>query len=263
MVEPVLRVVPAGPDVNQGRPACGERVTLTAAAVSNRGRDRTFSADACVMLPEVQVLVIVGGVGKDPHAERAARRVVDVVRAEAAHGTPSPSDLVSALDWTGLALRQYARGLAIYTGLVFTGRVVHLAHIGHGRCYRMRCGELQRLSEDHTFAGQCMRDGIMTATQAARSPVRSVLTRALGAADAQVDATAFDVAPGDTLALVSHGLHAFAADETIAAILDGEHDVERAAVRLALAAGASPFDVTAIVARAEVLPPEPSRRRGQ
>jgi protein phosphatase len=250
VVDPALHVVPTVPEVEHGKPAKDDRVTIVAAAVSNRGRDRSFYADAYVMLPEVQVLAIVGGVGKDPHAERAARRLVNVVRAEAAQVTPSPMDLVSALDWAGLALRQDARGLAIYTGIVFSKHVAHLAHIGHGRCYRMRGSDLQRLSVDHTFAEQCLRDRIMTATQAARSPVRSLLIRALGAADAQVDATAFEVDPGDTFALVSHGLHAFAADETIAAILEGEHDVERAAVRLALAAGASPFDVTAIVARA-------------
>jgi serine/threonine protein phosphatase PrpC len=233
------------------QPSAHGHAHVDAAAVANHGPDRSFAADTLLLLPEMRLFGMATGLGKDPLAERAARRVIDAVRAAARSGPPRLMDLISTLDWAGLALRQTMRALATYTGLLFGEDTVSLAHVGHGRCYRMRGGTLTRLSTDHTFAAQCVRDRLMTAGQAARSPVRGLLVRALGAADAEVDAATFMVAPGDVYVLASQGLHAFANDEAIGAILDGERDMERAAVRLALAAanGGSPLDVTAIVAR--------------
>jgi serine/threonine protein phosphatase PrpC len=248
---PVVKVVRGGSATGRERTASSDRIIVEAAAVANRGRSRAFGADAYLMLPEARLLAVVGGIGADPLGERAARRVVDAVLGEARERSPRPMDLLVALDWLDIALRQSSRA-ATYTGITLSERAVHLAHVGHGRCYRMRDGELQRLSEDHTFAAQCLRDGVMTVEQAARSPVRALLTRALGAADAKVDVADFDALPGDLYVLLSHGLHTFVSDEAITAILAGEDDLERAAVRLAFSAqaGGSHFDVTAIVARA-------------
>jgi serine/threonine protein phosphatase PrpC len=228
------------------------RIPVEAAAVANHGRDREHSADAYLLLPEAHLLAVVTGIGTDPRGERAARRVVEAARAAAREEGPSPlqANLLSALDWTDLALRQDAHAKATFTGLVFANDLVHVAHVGRARAYRMRRGELTRLTLDHTFGAQCVRDRVMTPSQAAHSPVRGLLTRALGAADAQVDTVTFDVAQGDTFLLATTGLHAFVTDDTLAAILGTERDPERVAVRLAQAAidGGSNLDVTALVA---------------
>jgi protein phosphatase len=221
--------------------------------VANRGRDHELAADAHILLPERRFLAVVRGIGPDPRAERSARRVVAAARsaAQEAFAEPLRLNLLSALDWTSMALRQRPWAVATFTGLLFVDEAVHLVHIGNSRCYRMRSRELARISADHTFAEQCVRERVMTPEQAARSPVGGLLTRALGAADAEVDATTLDARPGDTFLLATPGLHLFVADEAIAAILDGERDLERAAVRLAQAAsaGGRHFDVTAILAR--------------
>jgi serine/threonine protein phosphatase PrpC/DNA invertase Pin-like site-specific DNA recombinase len=218
------------------RPRLREPARIEAAAVANHGRDRSFAADTSLLLPEAGLLGVATGIGKDPLAERAARKVVSTVRAAAEAGAPCLTELVSTLDWTSLALRQDMRAMSTYTGLLFADGAVSLTHVGHARCYQVRGGKLERLSADHTFAVRCLRDRLMTREQAERSPVRSLLVRALGAADTEVDVATFPVSSGDMFVLVSHGLHAFADDDVIGATLDGEEDVERAAVRLALAA---------------------------
>jgi protein phosphatase len=196
---------------------------------------------------------VVRGIGVDPRGERAARRVVEAARsaAQEAFAEPLRLNLLSALDWTSIALRQGARATATFTGLLFGEGIGHLQHIGNSRCYRMRRGELARLSVDHTIAGRWVRDRLMTTEQAARSPVGGLLNRALGAADAEVDTATFDVVPGDIFLLTTPGLHALVADDAIAAVLAREYDLERAAVQLAHAAsaGGSHLDVTAILAR--------------
>lgn len=226
---------------------------LEVMVVSSRGRDRDLAADAHIALPERRFLAVVRGIAPDPRAERSARRVVEAARsaAQEAFAEPLRLNLLSALDWTSIALRQRRQAVATFTGLLFVEGSTHLVHIGNGRCYRMRRGELARISADHTFAAQCVRDRVMTPAQAARSPVGGLLTRALGAADAEVDTTTVDVARGDIFLLVTPGLHGFVADDAIAAALAGEQNLERAVVRIALAAagGGSPFDLTAIAAR--------------
>lgn len=226
---------------------------LEVMAVANHGRDRELAADAHLLLPGRRFLAVVRGIGPDPRAERSARRVVEAARsaAQEAFAEPLRLNLLSALDWTSMALRQRPRAVATFTGLLLADGAAHLVHIGNGRCYRMRHGQLARLSVDHTFGAQCVRERIMTPEQAARSPVGGLLTRALGAADAEVDTATFDIGPGDTFLLATPGLHLFVADEAIAAILDGEKDLERAAVRLAQAAsaGGSHLDMTTILAR--------------
>lgn len=219
------------------------------AAVACRRHDGSLAADAHLHLPG-RLLAVATGMGEPLRAERAARQVIEAARC-AALDAPTLPNLVAALDWGGVALRQRAHATATFTGLLFDRGSVSLAHIGSGRCYRMRVGALAQLSVDHTFGGLCVRDGAMTPAQVARSPVRNLLTRALGGADAEVDTATLDTAPGDTLLLATCGLHLFVSDETIAAVLGREDDLERAAVRLALAASdrGSPLDITAIVAR--------------
>ena len=57
---------------------------------------------------------------------------------------------------------------------------VTVAHVGDSRCYRVRDGELERLTDDHSLVGDLVRLGKLTEEQAETHPQRSVITRALG-----------------------------------------------------------------------------------
>ena len=57
---------------------------------------------------------------------------------------------------------------------------VAIAHVGDSRAYLFRDGTLERLTQDHSLVEELVRQGKLTAEQAAEHPQRSIITRALG-----------------------------------------------------------------------------------
>lgn len=81
------------------------------------------------------------------------------------------------------------------------------AHVGDSRLYRVRGGNVERLTEDHSMVQELVQRGKMDAAQAARSRHRNVITRALGKSqDVEVDVAHHPIAAGDTFMLCSDGL---------------------------------------------------------
>lgn len=108
-----------------------------------------------------------------------------------------------------------------------------VAHAGDSRCYRLRGGHLTRITQDHSLVDEQIRLGTMTAEEAERSPLRSVITRAIGT---QVSVTEevqeMHLKAGDLFLLCSDGLTREVTEEEIARILREKHDLPLAAKRL-------------------------------
>ena len=84
---------------------------------------------------------------------------------------------------------------------------VTVAHVGDSRAYRLRDGELERLTEDHSLVEEMRRRGQLTAEEADEHPQRSIITRALGPeADVEVDTRSWRGEAGDVYLLCSDGL---------------------------------------------------------
>ena len=64
--------------------------------------------------------------------------------------------------------------------LATRGQHAWIAHVGDSRCYRLREGRLECLTQDHSLVDEQVRLGQMTRAQAAISPMRNVITRAVG-----------------------------------------------------------------------------------
>lgn len=126
---------------------------------------------------------------------------------------------------------------------LLAGGQLHLAHVGDSRCYRLRHGILEQLTRDHSVVQQMMDDGVLTAAQAERSPMRHYLARSLGSqAVVQIDSASMPVQAGDRLLLCSDGLSNMLPAADIAAILSSAGDSDAACERLlgeALARGAT------------------------
>jgi serine/threonine protein phosphatase PrpC len=100
--------------------------------------------------------------------------------------------------------------------------VLAVAHVGDTRAYLARNGSLRRLTEDHTVAAEMVRDGQLTAAEAADHPHRVVLTRALGVGpEVPLDTSSRPVEPGDRLLLCSDGLFNHVPDDELSSMLLG------------------------------------------
>jgi protein phosphatase len=120
------------------------------------------------------------------------------------------------------------------------GDRVEVAHAGDSRLYRLRGGTLECLTDDHSFVSQMLREGMLTAEQAAVHPMRSLITRALGR-DPDVDyaAQSIEAAPGDIFLLCSDGLTGMLPDGQIETIVRDSSSLDDAALRLIRQANAA------------------------
>jgi protein phosphatase len=128
-----------------------------------------------------------------------------------------------------------------------------IAHVGDSRAYRMRDGGLERLTHDHSLVDEQVRLGQLTQAQAETSPMRNVITRAVGTQDeVDADVIEFAVLPGDLYLLASDGLMREVDDEHIAAILRASGELEQTCAQLIEAANRAGGrdNITCVLARA-------------
>ena len=125
---------------------------------------------------------------------------------------------------------QYAgMGTTLVVGVFQDDRLV-LGHIGDSRCYRLRGGELQQLTKDHSLLQEQLDAGLITPQQAMGSLNRNLVTRALGVEDAvQVEINEFRVEPQDLYLLCSDGLSDMVNDADIALMLNAGDALEQKA----------------------------------
>ena len=139
-----------------------------------------------------------------------------------------------------------------FSGIVFTGDLVTVTHIGDSRVYMVSEDKVSQVTKDHTFVQRLVDTGRITAEEALTHPRRSVLMRVLGDVEVspEVDTEVFKAAAGDRWMLCSDGLCGVVPDEIINKILlDKSVDAEEATALLiyeALEHGA-PDNITVVV----------------
>ncbi|MGW3090037.1 MerR family transcriptional regulator [Streptomyces sp. NPDC001108] len=174
--------------------------------------------------------------------EQAARAVQDVTGT----GTGPDADTASGAEaGTGTGA-----GTTL-TAMLWTGSQLALVHIGDSRAYLLRDDELFRITDDHTLVQSLVDEGRLTPEEAASSPQRSLLRRALGrGADDTPDLRLQDARPGDRYLLCSDGLSTVVPSDAIHRTLAGTPEPERAVRALVGLANASggPDNVSCVVA---------------
>ena len=95
------------------------------------------------------------------------------------------------------------------TALLLAEGKLHFAHIGDSRAYRLRNGEFEQVSVDHTFVQRLIDEGRLRPEEAETHPHKNVLMRVLGDVDAspELDLDTLDVEAGERWLLCSDGLN--------------------------------------------------------
>ena len=135
----------------------------------------------------------------------------------------------------------YGMGTTLVGLLAQRDRILQL-HVGDSRIYRVRDGNIEQLTEDHSLVMEQFKMGLLTEDEARLSPAKNVITRAIGIdRDVDIAVRQHRWIEGDTYLLCSDGFSDLVASEEIPDILE-HHDFDledssEAFVHLALERG--------------------------
>ena len=221
------------------------------------GRQRSANEDDFVLAPPF--FAVADGMGGAKAGEVASAMATEVFEGESDSSEPAEAQLARMLREANKRIHDLAvadeshRGMGTtLTAAKVTGDEISLAHVGDSRAYRMRDGELEQLTKDHSLVAELERSGQITAEAAEHHPQRSIITRALGPEpEVEVDTMTYPARPGDVFLLCSDGLTTMVPEARIARILGRSRDLDSALSRLIREAneGGGRDNITAIAFR--------------
>jgi protein phosphatase len=228
---------------------------------SDTGRQRRANEDA--YFARSPIFVVADGMGGAQAGEVASRVAVEAFERGLDHGGPGSAEqlLADRVQEANARIHEMSQAEQDRAGMGTTITAAHvgehevaIAHVGDSRAYRLRDGELQRLTEDHSLVEEMRRRGQLTAQEADEHPQRSIITRALGPEpEVTVDTHSWRGAAGDVFLLCSDGLTSMVPEAHVATILRDAptlRDAGRALIHAANEAGGRD-NITVVLFRLE------------
>jgi PPM family protein phosphatase len=209
------------------------------------GRQRSANEDSLVVRPPL--FAVADGMGGAKAGEVASAVAVDAVEGAQESSAPTEAQLANIVRDANRRIYELAvadesrRGMGTTLTLAkLHGDEVSLAHVGDSRAYRLRGGELEQLTRDHSLVAELERSGQITAEAAEHHPQRSIITRALGPEpDVEVDTYTLAGRDGDLFLICSDGLTSMISDDEVGSILRSAGSLDEAADELVRAANQS------------------------
>jgi PPM family protein phosphatase len=244
----------------------------------NKGMVRESNEDSCNIVagyPDVPVsFIIADGMGGHNSGEVASKMAVDLASRhimEISGGFPDEEAeaadelLLTVID--GIMQRvntevfQAARENEIHHGMGTTLilAVVHqhklyIGHIGDSRVYLVRDRQMERLTVDHSYVEELVRNGSLTREEAENHPKKNLITRVLGCSESILaDKYICEIRDHDIFMLCTDGLTNMLTENEIKAILVEEDNPQHVCSRLVSLANekGGEDNITVIVFNAE------------
>jgi serine/threonine protein phosphatase PrpC len=205
--------------------------------LTDRGRVRENNEDAVAVDPVLGLAILADGMGGYNGGEVASGMAIALLMASfgrwLAHAGLSTQaravrralqvgtdEANSAILEAGSVNKQLMGMGTTLVLAVFGPQRIVVGHIGDSRCYRLRDRRLEQLTRDHSLLQDQLDAGLITPAEAASSPHRNLVTRALGIELRVVLETHdYPVQPGDLYLLCSDGLSEMVSDTDICTIL--------------------------------------------
>jgi protein phosphatase len=226
-------------------------VHYTAAAVTDRGRKRPSNEDAFGFSVEHGVYVVCDGMGGAAAGEVASSLAVDEMMRLLTHRSaenPLPADAEQAVSAANQAILTRAQRSSRLNGmgttlvaLLVSESHAWMVNVGDSRGYRLRNAHpnshIEQITIDHSLVEEQIRMGQMSRLEALRSPLRNVITRALGTQSSITpDIFELEAEPGDLFLLCSDGLTRELSDPLIETMLRIDVPLDELCARLVAAA---------------------------
>ena len=243
-------------------------VHYTASVLTDRGRKRASNEDAFGISVERGVYVVCDGMGGAAAGEVASTlAVAEVMRLliERTGASPLPIEAEQSVAAANQAIYSRSQRNQKLSGMGTTlvALLVEDCHawivnVGDSRCYRLRASRpnshIEQITLDHSLVEEQIRLGQMSRQEALHSPLKNVITRALGTQSSVTpDVFELETEPGDLFLLCSDGLTRDLSDSLLESILRLDLPLESLCSRLIAAANdAGGHDnITCLLVRAE------------
>jgi len=213
---------------------------LRVAGLTDVGQEREHNEDSFGILPQFNLYVVADGMGGHRAGDVASKMAIEAVKdffqatekediTWPFHFDPNlpfaVNRLVTAIQVANNRIYQASlknneqQGMgttAVGLHLVNNHQLCHIAHVGDSRCYRIRGGEIELLTTDHSLINDYLRAAPdLSEEQLAELP-RNVITRALGMQESVVvDIQTQTPEVGDIFLLCSDGLSTMVDDSAI------------------------------------------------
>ena len=107
---------------------------------------------------------------------------------------------------------RYPMGTTVVAAILAAEEVV-VVHIGDSRLYRYTQGRIIKITEDHSFVAEMVKNKIITPEEALTHPFSHIISRSIGPNDrAEPDFSSFERRSGDGLLLCSDGVSNYISD---------------------------------------------------
>lgn len=212
-------------------------------ARSHQGLVRAHNEDSHLESTRTGLWAVADGMGGLSLGEVASQAVVRALGGigPQVSGSGYVAAVKAALEAANAELRELAtqRGETRGIGSTVAGLIAFDGHFaafwsGDSRVYRLRDGDLDRLTRDHSLVQDMVDSGLLAPDRAESHPMASVITHAVGVdRELRVDFVHARIQPGDLFLICSDGLTRVVADGEIERVLQGQPMAQAAETLLA------------------------------
>ncbi|PIR26702.1 MAG: protein phosphatase [Deltaproteobacteria bacterium CG11_big_fil_rev_8_21_14_0_20_42_23] len=200
------------------------------AGKSDVGKRRQKNEDSYIISEKLNLAIVADGMGGHLGGERASKLAVETVKEiiDTLEGDPettleegmnlSPGDYRAyiryAISMASAHIFDESKKVATLKGmgtttvmLLFRNNLVYIGNVGDSRAYRVRDGEVEQITQDHSLVGEQIRAGLISEEDAKSHRLKNIITRSVGFQDeveADVEIRALNI--GDKFLLCSDGL---------------------------------------------------------
>ncbi|MFL6192616.1 MAG: protein phosphatase 2C domain-containing protein [Thermoanaerobaculia bacterium] len=216
---------------------------------SDPGRERENNEDRTLCDPERGIYAVVDGVGGESGGEIAAQTAVEILQARLSRRTTDAARLIreaialaNKQIWEKSQANPALAGMAcVLSVAVVDGDRATIGHVGDSRLYKLRAGQVRKITRDHSPVGAREDAGEISEAEAMSHPRRNEIFRDVGSAPHEPDEEGFiDIyeipfEPDAALLICSDGLSDLVPSATILSTVEGNADQPMAVVEALIA----------------------------
>lgn len=219
------------------------KIPIEFAGETNVGMKRTHNEDTFSILGEENLFVVCDGMGGHASGEVASQMTVETLKTFFKETREDPemtwpykmdrsrryqeNRVITGIKLANLRIYESSKREPKYAGMgttivavFFVDDGAYLCHVGDSRIYRIRGGEIEQISEDHSLLNDYIKMKKLSPEEIKNFPHKNVIVRALGMKESVKVDTLFEIPhPRDTYLLCSDGLSGEISDEKMAELV--------------------------------------------